>query len=512
MEQIFFRLHVRSVTIAYGLSTPRSRAFVEKIALFNAFVSLFILLWLHHNYISSSSSIISSLFGKVTLNLNNITNGYFNSNQSFDSNCLLDGISRSISFHSRNNTTSTTIDNYDMIRFHVTDDMYDTFNLVLGEDNITSKFNCSLGTFEQYLQQAAYENWQLTDIMTLLKLRKNSSNTINAYGNMTFNFELEKLFNQFLKKKLQNSVGQVRHHHHTSTRTSTKDSKKMRSWNARKSRMLNVVDRLGFNTLDSVDSISSTPSVSSEDSFTCPSLLTTSQIAEDQQHQINRYLEKLFLPQKVFLFSLEKGYLQLLPEIREKLNITVLDVSISKNDRCFGPSSVSWLFHNWLGYDTIMMNWAITAFGGRGHLYNVDSKEVFNLNVASDFVSSTGSAVNTGSSNENLKKGSFHHQIAFKIGVLLTTLFLFFSTTTLVSFTLRETQERMLKFTFLLQHHISHRIPYAQLIFTHVVESLVFVPIVVGILFFLFEFFSDQLLAFLVLSVVWMAEIYSVVR
>ena len=41
--------------------------------------------------------------------------------------------------------------------------------------------------------------------------------------------------------------------------------------------------------------------------------------------------------------------------------------------------------------------------------------------------------------------------VVFKLGVLCTTLFLFFITTTLVSFTLRETQERMLKFTFLLQ-------------------------------------------------------------
>lgn len=40
-------------------------------------------------------------------------------------------------------------------------------------------------------------------------------------------------------------------------------------------------------------------------------------------------------------------------------------------------------------------------------------------------------------------------------------------------------QERMLKFTFLLQHHVRHRLPYAPLIFTHVVESLVFVPIMV---------------------------------
>jgi hypothetical protein len=36
-------------------------------------------------------------------------------------------------------------------------------------------------------------------------------------------------------------------------------------------------------------------------------------------------------------------------------------------------------------------------------------------------------------------------------------------------------------------------------------------PPQVGILFFLFEFFNDQLLAFLVLSLVWVAELFSVV-
>lgn len=37
--------------------------------------------------------------------------------------------------------------------------------------------------------------------------------------------------------------------------------------------------------------------------------------------------------------------------------------------------------------------------------------------------------------------------IVFKSGVLITTLFVFFTTTMSVSFTLRETQARMLKFT-----------------------------------------------------------------
>ncbi|ONK79285.1 uncharacterized protein A4U43_C01F4820 [Asparagus officinalis] len=47
-----------------------------------------------------------------------------------------------------------------------------------------------------------------------------------------------------------------------------------------------------------------------------------------------------------------------------------------------------------------------------------------------------------------------------------------------------------------LQHHARHHLPTFQLIFVHVIESLVFVPIMIGILFFLFEFYDDQLLLY----------------
>jgi hypothetical protein len=85
--------------------------------------------------------------------------------------------------------------------------------------------------------------------------------------------------------------------------------------------------------------------------------------------------------------------------------------------------------------------------------------------------------------------------IAFRIGVLFSTTFIFFVSSSLVSYILRETQERMLKFTYLLQYHITRNLPYRSLIFTHVTESLVFVPIITGIYFFMFEFFSDQLVS-----------------
>ncbi|KAM0878088.1 hypothetical protein ACQ4PT_032498 [Festuca glaucescens] len=99
-----------------------------------------------------------------------------------------------------------------------------------------------------------------------------------------------------------------------------------------------------------------------------------------------------------------------------------------------------------------------------------------------------------------------------KCGVLLMSLFVFFTTTMSVSFTLRETQSRMLRFTVQLQHHARHQLPTFQLIFVHVIESLVFVPIMIGILFFLFEFYDDQLLAFLVLTLVWLCELFTMIR
>jgi hypothetical protein len=69
----------------------------------------------------------------------------------------------------------------------------------------------------------------------------------------------------------------------------------------------------------------------------------------------------------------------------------------------------------------------------------------------------------------------------------------------------------MLKFTYLLQHCIRHRLPYARLVVMHVVSLFMFVPIMIGVLLFLSEFFGDHMLAFGLLSTVWLGEVYSVI-
>lgn len=88
-----------------------------------------------------------------------------------------------------------------------------------------------------------------------------------------------------------------------------------------------------------------------------------------------------------------------------------------------------------------------------------------------------------------------YQYLVFRIGVLFSTAFIFFISSTLMSFTLRETQHRMLSFTYVLQFHIARNRPIYEAVLTHVRESVIFVPIVSGFMFFLFNFYSDQLVS-----------------
>lgn len=264
-----------------------------------------------------------------------------------------------------------------------------------------------------------------------------------------------------------------------------------------------------------------------------------------------------------YLFSYERGLLMLDNEIRDRNNFTRHTFDFDARSECFGPSHLSFILNTWAGYDIVLMNWAVSAFGGKGFLFKTTTKELFNLNYASDFESKKGIAIHDKGRNVHLHltdnvvsklytsifglngdqgkaasssdastdasiqcfgmltcargqecvnselSGSLSDCIGlvllkanqyagFKIGVVLSILFLFIVTTTLVSYTLRETQQRMLKFTYLLQYHVAHQLPIVSLVATHVLESLIFVPIIMGMYFFLFEFFSDQLVSSLV--------------
>nr|AAQ09996.1 S3 self-incompatibility locus-linked pollen 3.15 protein [Petunia integrifolia subsp. inflata] len=196
-----------------------------------------------------------------------------------------------------------------------------------------------------------------------------------------------------------------------------------------------------------------------------------------------------------YLYTMEKGYLLLPEEARLRHNIRTVNISISARHSCFGNRWQQLLINRLVGYDTILMN-SLLHSPGEGYLYNHQTKESYNLTYAHEQPESSA---------------RFGDYLVTKCGVLMMSLFVFFTTTMSVSFTLRETQTRMLKFTVQLQHHARHRLPTFQLIFVHVIESLVFVPIMIGILFFLFEFYDDQLLAFMVLIFVWLCELFTLI-
>lgn len=68
---------------------------------------------------------------------------------------------------------------------------------------------------------------------------------------------------------------------------------------------------------------------------------------------------------------------------------------------------------DFVGYDTVVMNWLISLYGGRGFLYGVHNNELFNLNYAAEFIESTevrrtlaGHAWHKGRGRQRRRRGS----------------------------------------------------------------------------------------------------------
>lgn len=198
-----------------------------------------------------------------------------------------------------------------------------------------------------------------------------------------------------------------------------------------------------------------------------------------------------------YSFSRVKGFVMLPTSTYYTHNISTQYVMISKtDDKCFGEPFLQRLIFGLVGPDTVIINWFLATYDGEGSLHNPRTQTTIDLSVYKD--------------NENTP---WHRQLGSKLVVVVKASFLFFITTTLVSFTLRETQERMLDFTYQLQAHVRARRPVVNLVMTHLIDNLVFCPVMVGMVFFLIEFYrGDKILAFMVLSIVWICEVFSVIR
>lgn len=208
--------------------------------------------------------------------------------------------------------------------------------------------------------------------------------------------------------------------------------------------------------------------------------------------------EKIF-----FSYSRVQGYLLLSPELCARHNLTVQHVMVSRHDeRCFGRPLLQKVVFWITGPDTIVTNWLLGTFNTTGYIYKPTSKLMLDLAQYSQMDNGVVSSHRL-----------WYHQVISKGAVVFKTCFLFFIVTTLVAFILRETQERMLEFTHQLQARVRLRRPVTYLVIAHVVENLVFVPIMVGMIFFLIEIYrGDKVTAFMVLSIVWICEAFSAIR
>lgn len=240
--------------------------------------------------------------------------------------------------------------------------------------------------------------------------------------------------------------------------------------------------------------------------------------ASDGTEQTCRGLKDAFEPD--YSYSKAKGLLLLPPTMQEKHNVLVQRVVVSRHDHsCFGEDFLQSLLFRIVGPNTVELNWLLALNDGVGYILPNGGQIIDLSRYASDYYFLLPKAWDTartveqetGDDGDRTQQRRGRSFIVFKLSVLGASTFLYFVTTTLVAFTLKETQDRMLFFTFHLQQRIRQGVPIGHLIAHHVIENLVFVPIMLGTIFFLIEFYGgDKFLAFIVLTLVWCAEVFSV--
>ncbi|KAK4254413.1 hypothetical protein QN277_009799 [Acacia crassicarpa] len=185
------------------------------------------------------------------------------------------------------------------------------------------------------------------------------------------------------------------------------------------------------------------------------------------------------------------------PEIESLQNSHTVNISISARHPCFGNRWQQLLINRVVGYDTILMNSLLTYSGGRGYFYNYQTDEVYNLSYVE-------------APPEGLAR--FVDYPETMSWVLMLSLFLTFTTTMSLSFIIREIQTHARQFTVQLRHHAQGRLPTVQPIFALVTELLIFVPIMAIFSSFLFYCYDDELIAFTVMALVWLCELFALVR
>ncbi|TMW64589.1 hypothetical protein Poli38472_011469 [Pythium oligandrum] len=213
-----------------------------------------------------------------------------------------------------------------------------------------------------------------------------------------------------------------------------------------------------------------------------------------------------------YMFASERGYLSFFtkpppatssPLLRLE---NILTVQISRSDAaCFGlrwedvfGPLVTEVIEYVVGYDTIMMNhmrkWRAVETGA---ILNEATSVVYEMDH--------------GFATRPRPNATWIERIAFKVHVLYLCVSLFFVCIALLSFVMKETQLRCLRLTDV----VVNRLPVSNddvttLVISYFMQSLVLVPVVLGMLFFLLEVYRDHVLAFGVLIILSYGEAFSI--
>lgn len=206
------------------------------------------------------------------------------------------------------------------------------------------------------------------------------------------------------------------------------------------------------------------------------------------------------VPGAKFRFAQERGLLLLPDTSLAALNVTIAEVPLRSDESCLGDPVSRAILLNAVGYETVAIN-AFARMRRRikrrdGYVLSLQSRRVLNLMHADPGLATDRMHLIT----------KFSLRIMWKCGAIMTAAFIMCTTGALVAFTLKEVQLRMIKLTMDLQFIMRSQMGYGRVIVRYAMDALVFIPIIAGMLFFLFEFFDDQALAFVVLVLTWLCE------
>lgn len=206
-------------------------------------------------------------------------------------------------------------------------------------------------------------------------------------------------------------------------------------------------------------------------------------------------LQQLFSAQRVYLYSKHRSMLMMRTEQMIKHHVSIENVNIVQgSEACFGRNTLlKNVLQRFIGYHAVVRAWVLDTFHRDGYLYNIMEKDLVHL------------------SNYHVGDSKNINQSPYPILTLnnfLLSVFLYYVVASVISLTLRLTQENMLKFAYLLTHYVRLRLPYFNLVTTHILGSFVFVPVMIGLQYFMAEFYRAHLLSFLIITLIWMEEIF----